>query len=121
MSTPPSLSPRLLTLDPARPPAPPGWALAIAPVALAPPRENGLAVQMSSGPAAHLVTATARGARAAGAGELESLAAEVYRRIGELLADAGGLAPVRFWNHIPGIGEDIGGGLDRYRVFNQGR
>lgn len=121
MSTAPSPSPRLLTLDPARAPAPPGWAIALAPVALSAPHENGLAVQMSSGPAAQLVTFAARSARSATAGELEAMAAEIYRRIGELLAEAGGLAPVRFWNHIPGIGEEMGGGLDRYRLFNKGR
>lgn len=121
MSTTPNQSPRLLTLDPARAPAPPGWAIALAPVSLSAPRENGLVVQMSSGPSAHLVTLTARSARSATARELEAMAAEIYRRIGELLAEAGGLAPVRFWNHIPGIGEDMGGGLDRYRVFNKGR
>jgi enamine deaminase RidA (YjgF/YER057c/UK114 family) len=29
--------------------------------------------------------------------------------------------PVRFWNFIPGIGDAMGDGLDRYMVFNAGR
>jgi chorismate lyase/3-hydroxybenzoate synthase len=116
-------NPRLLTLDPACAPAPPGWAIALAPVAGAAPGDNGVRIQTSSGPSAHLVTVIARRARAADASELEAMSAAVYQRIRESLAERGGgaLAPVRFWNHIPGIGEETGGGLDRYRVFNKGR
>ena len=34
---------------------------------------------------------------------------------------ASGHHPVRFWNFVPGIHADMGGGLDRYMVFNAGR
>ena len=118
----PTQSPRLLTLDPACAPAPPGWAIALAPLAGAAPSDNGVRIQTSSGPDAHLVTVIARQARAADAGRLEAMSAAVYQRICESLAERGAQAPVRFWNHIPGIGDVAGGGgLDRYRVFNKGR
>src|SRR5262249_11780947 len=29
--------------------------------------------------------------------------------------------PIRFWNFVPGPGDPMGGGLDRYMVFNAGR
>jgi len=37
------------------------------------------------------------------------------------LDDAAARHPVRFWAFIPGIHDDLGGGLDRYMVFNAGR
>jgi hypothetical protein len=35
--------------------------------------------------------------------------------------EASGHFPVRFWNFVPGIHADMGGGRDRYMVFNAGR
>lgn len=29
--------------------------------------------------------------------------------------------PIRFWNYVPGIGDDVGAGMDRYMAFNRGR
>lgn len=121
MSTTPSQTPRLLTLDPACAPAPPGWAISLAPVAGGAPSDNGVRIETSSGPHALLVTITAPAARAADADQLEAISGEIYQRIGRLLAQHESFAPVRFWNHIPGIGEDISPGLDRYRAFNKGR
>ena len=45
---------------------------------------------------------------------------DAYRAIAESLR-ASGHHPVRFWNFVPGIHADMGGGLDRYMVFNAGR
>jgi chorismate lyase / 3-hydroxybenzoate synthase len=45
---------------------------------------------------------------------------DTYRAIAESLR-ASGHYPVRFWNFVPGIHADMGGGLDRYMVFNAGR
>jgi hypothetical protein len=47
--------------------------------------------------------------------------ARAYRQIRSELTAAGAVHPVRLWNHIPGIHEPLGDGLDRYMVFNAGR
>jgi chorismate lyase/3-hydroxybenzoate synthase len=46
--------------------------------------------------------------------------ADAYRAIAASLR-ASGHYPVRFWNFVPGIHADMGGGRDRYMVFNAGR
>jgi len=60
-------------------------------------------------------------AAALGAEALEARVAEAY---GEIAGRLGGSAigrPVRLWNYIPSINADMGGGRDRYMVFNAGR
>ena len=54
------------------------------------------------------------------AAALERAVADGYRALAESLR-ASGHHPVRFWNFVPGIHADMGGGLDRYMVFNAGR
>ncbi len=44
-----------------------------------------------------------------------------YQRLEAELRGGQALHPVRLWNHIPGIHDTLGDGLDRYRVFNAGR
>jgi chorismate lyase/3-hydroxybenzoate synthase len=43
-----------------------------------------------------------------------------YHRLGSALATTN-REPIRFWNFIPDVGEAMGGGIDRYMVFNAGR
>jgi chorismate lyase/3-hydroxybenzoate synthase len=54
------------------------------------------------------------------AATLERAVGDAYRAVAESLR-ASGHHPVRFWNFVPGIHADMGGGLDRYMVFNAGR
>jgi chorismate lyase/3-hydroxybenzoate synthase len=54
------------------------------------------------------------------AATLERSVADAYRVVAESLR-ASGHHPVRFWNFVPGIHADMGGGRDRYMVFNAGR
>jgi chorismate lyase/3-hydroxybenzoate synthase len=54
------------------------------------------------------------------AAALERAVGDAYRVIAESLR-ASGHHPVRFWNFVPGIHADMGGGRDRYMVFNAGR
>jgi chorismate lyase/3-hydroxybenzoate synthase len=54
------------------------------------------------------------------AATLERAVADAYRALAESLR-ASGHSPVRFWNFVPGIHADMGGGRDRYMVFNAGR
>ena len=54
------------------------------------------------------------------AAALKRAVGDAYRAIAESLR-ASGHHPVRFWNFVPGIHADMGGGLDRYMVFNAGR
>jgi chorismate lyase/3-hydroxybenzoate synthase len=51
---------------------------------------------------------------------LRGQVAETYRHVGAALAATGRHA-IRYWNFIPGIGEELEPGLDRYMVFNAGR
>lgn len=52
--------------------------------------------------------------------QLRAEVSRAYRHLTRWLASSGRVA-VRFWNYIPGIGEALGQGLDRYMVFNAGR
>jgi enamine deaminase RidA (YjgF/YER057c/UK114 family) len=54
------------------------------------------------------------------AAALEAAVRDAYRALATSLR-ASGHHPVRFWNFVPGIHADMGGGLDRYMVFNAGR
>ena len=60
-------------------------------------------------------------ARSLGRAELHEATMHAYRRIEAGLRARGTIHPVRLWNHIPGIHDPMGDGLDRYRVFNAGR
>lgn len=60
-------------------------------------------------------------ARSLGRSELHEATAAAYRRIEAELRARGTIHPVRLWNHIPGIHDPMGDGLDRYMVFNAGR
>lgn len=55
------------------------------------------------------------------ASQLESSAADIYQRLRTVTVSAGASHPLRFWNFIPRISEEMQGGLDRYMVFNAGR
>jgi Putative translation initiation inhibitor, yjgF family len=46
---------------------------------------------------------------------------ETYRTLFAALAKCRARNPVRFWNHIPGLHDRVGPGLDRYMAFNAGR
>ncbi|MEO5821134.1 MAG: pteridine-dependent deoxygenase like protein [Vicinamibacteraceae bacterium] len=54
------------------------------------------------------------------AATLERAVGDAYRVLAASL-QASGHHPVRFWNFVPGIHADMGGGRDRYMVFNAGR
>lgn len=44
-----------------------------------------------------------------------------YRALFTRLKHCAAQHPVRFWNHIPGLHDRVGPGLDRYMAFNAGR
>jgi chorismate lyase/3-hydroxybenzoate synthase len=67
-----------------------------------------------------LLRTTVADARAMEADRLRSCVADAYVAIGGALT-ASNRQPIRFWNFIPDPGEQMGGGLDRYMVFNAGR
>jgi len=68
-----------------------------------------------------LASVTIPDARSLGRAELHEATSRAYRRIEGELRARGTVHPVRLWNHIPGIHEPMGDGLDRYMVFNAGR
>jgi chorismate lyase/3-hydroxybenzoate synthase len=69
----------------------------------------------------HLLTVRVPEARALPRAAFQEAAAGAYRRIEGALRDQRRQHPVRLWNHIPGIHDAMGGGQDRYMVFNAGR
>ncbi|HEX5714638.1 MAG TPA: hypothetical protein VF179_00665 [Thermoanaerobaculia bacterium] len=68
-----------------------------------------------------LASVTIPDARSLGRAELHEAISRAYRSIEGELRARGTIHPVRLWNHIPGIHEPMGDGLDRYMVFNAGR
>jgi chorismate lyase / 3-hydroxybenzoate synthase len=54
------------------------------------------------------------------AGALEEAVTAAYLRLASRLRESS-RHPVRFWNFLPGIHEEMADGLDRYMVFNAGR
>jgi chorismate lyase/3-hydroxybenzoate synthase len=54
------------------------------------------------------------------AGRLRAEVSRAYRDLTRWLASSDRVA-IRFWNYVPGIGDAMGQGLDRYMVFNAGR
>ena len=68
-----------------------------------------------------LASVTIPDARSLGRAELHEATAQAYRRLEAELRFLGTVHPVRLWNHIPGIHDPMGDGLDRYMVFNAGR
>jgi chorismate lyase/3-hydroxybenzoate synthase len=53
--------------------------------------------------------------------ELEKAAADIYQQFRTVTVAAGAPHPLRFWNFIPRINEEMHTGLDRYMAFNAGR
>lgn len=53
--------------------------------------------------------------------DFEAHVTAAYRSIFERLEANPGARPIRFWAFIPGIHDDLGGGVDRYKAFNAGR
>lgn len=68
-----------------------------------------------------VASVTVPDARSLGHSDLHAATAEAYRRLEAELRARGAVHPVRLWNHIPGIHDPMGDGLDRYMVFNAGR
>jgi len=67
-----------------------------------------------------LLRTTVSGARGMTAEQLRARVSDAYVAIGASVTSVN-RQPIRFWNFIPDPGEQMGGGLDRYMVFNAGR
>lgn len=77
-------------------------------------------VDIVAGESLAVLSASVRSARAMPPDTLRAHVADAYVAIGRALT-AIGRVPIRFWNFVPDPGEPMGGGLDRYMVFNAGR
>src|ERR1700682_4461833 len=73
----------------------------------------------TAGPLASLTISIPQ-ARTLAADVLRRKVAAAYLSVAESLATLG-RHPLRFWSFVPGIGESMGSGIDRYMVFNAGR
>jgi chorismate lyase/3-hydroxybenzoate synthase len=89
------------------------------------PDEPGVTVQASA--AFTLVTVRRPGATDLAPAEFEACTRSAYATIARRLRDAAAPHAVRFWNYIPDIHRQCGGGgsgggqIDRYMCFNAGR
>lgn len=99
-------------------PVPPGWVAALLGSAVPEPLGAG-ATAVSAGPLA-LVRTSVPDAASLGAAALRSAVSDAYEQIQTFVSDTR-RHPVRFWNFVPHLGASMGGGLDRYMVFNAGR
>lgn len=55
------------------------------------------------------------------ASDFQAAVTAAYRSVFAAVEAREPLRPIRFWAFLPGIHEDVGGGLDRYMAFNSGR
>lgn len=110
-----------------RDPAPPAWVrVLLGPTLL---RHGwrataGIEVDVIRAAEHALVTVHVSRARELSAADLRQNTAEAYAQIARALRDLAELGagyPVRFWNHIPGVLDDMGCGQNRYMAFNAGR
>jgi chorismate lyase/3-hydroxybenzoate synthase len=82
---------------------------------------DGLALRHRKRPAETLVSVTVRRAAELNARDFEQTTVDAYHLIRRTLASTSQHEPVRFWNHIPGIHQQMDAERDRYMVFNAGR
>ncbi len=82
---------------------------------------GGWSGQLRHGERFTLVRARLEAARALDAEALSARVAGGYELIRRMLSRTSARHAVRVWNHIPGILDPIGPGLNRYMAFNAGR
>ena len=83
--------------------------------------DGGLTVQNRKRPGWSMVSVTVRRAAAMNTRDFEQATVDAYHQIRRTLAGNAASEPVRFWNHIPGIHQQMDTERDRYMVFNAGR
>lgn len=67
------------------------------------------------------VSVTVRRAESLNTRDFEQATVDAYHLIRRTLASSSASEPVRFWNHIPNIHQQMDADRDRYMVFNAGR
>jgi chorismate lyase/3-hydroxybenzoate synthase len=82
---------------------------------------SGISLEVIQGGAFCLASARVIDARRLAPAAFRETIAQAYRWMRRELCGRGYSHPVRLWNHIPGIHDPMGGGQDRYMVFNAGR
>ena len=101
--------------------APPAWAEAwVAGSAITQTVADGVEMTLRETGMAALLTARWREFTSLPRGAAIEAAQAVYLAIAATLPQQLH-SPVRFWNHIPGIHDAMGEGMDRYMAFNAGR
>lgn len=106
---------------------PPAWVLEmLGPIKVRHEREtgDGIRIELLRGVDHALTTVSIPQVRPKCPVDLRMLTVEAYTEIGRTLGtliETGPPHPVRFWNHIPGVLDDVGGGQNRYMAFNAGR
>ncbi len=82
---------------------------------------ENVAIACSHGNGFGLVSARLAHARDLGRVELGERVYRMYRQISQIVSGGQTPHPVRFWNHICHIHEQMGEAMDRYMAFNVGR
>lgn len=106
--------------------SPPAWALDLAGEpqpwsGVEGPRGLEVEIRRATRDGLALVSARVPGAAALPAPEFQRLVTSLYAAVQRTVTATSAPAPVRMWNHIPAIHEDLGDGLDRYMAFNRAR
>lgn len=83
--------------------------------------EHGCVCRVVQGQDFTLVTVRVVDARRDDALTMQRRTSLAYKTIARNIATSSTLHPVRFWNFIPDIRSEMGGGLNRYMSFNAGR
>jgi chorismate lyase/3-hydroxybenzoate synthase len=82
---------------------------------------DGFELRVTEGDSASLVSLILSQARELDAAHLEKRTVEAYQHIRTLVATLRHEHPVRFWNALPDIHQQLDAERDRYMVFNTGR
>jgi chorismate lyase/3-hydroxybenzoate synthase len=82
---------------------------------------DGIDLQVRKRPGWSVISVTVRRAEGLNTRDFEQATVNAYHLIRRTLATMPASEPVRFWNHIPGIHQQMDAERDRYMVFNAGR
>ena len=82
---------------------------------------GGISIRTTESRSHALVSMVAHDARHLSRTDFIGCVGSVYESLHEHLNQMSGLHPIRMWNHIPGILDPVGDGMNRYHLLNQAR
>ena len=82
---------------------------------------DGITVRRIESPSHALVSMVVHDARHMSGTEFIRCVDSVYESLHHYLGEGSSQCPIRMWNHIPGILDPVGNGMNRYHLLNQAR